>query len=449
MRAASVRSDVLRAAGIRSLTMPIKEFGRAEAAINEKVDHVRALADAIDEAWAALQAAERRLGQARQRPLMFPPLIGRRLATLRSYRPRGVEIVGTYCLTPHIQFEGWRIRMLAYADALKASVMTINKFYNVRRNRKRARYGEPRRVRVGLISCMSDSSWLLPPLEWRLIKRTRESGNVITAKTVKGLIRIRRGEWRETGVAEPVMKDDGRLESGRTGPMPPAGDVFAAAAVRRVGGSLQRNREARTSGGRSSDRYEAVGPSVRRHAEGSVGRICEDSVVGMTRPDRIADGSMWLDEARCGSSRQIAAAWGSSRQLAADPGSSRQFAAAGGSHENLHCGFSRYIARSGLSQKPLRFDGSAIRRKSTSCRTVNAIEVRMRNKSAAASNVECRTGANMADCKFTTQHPPPKFKRPLRLLVRNTAVSEGSGKNINLVPPPVGIGKRQDFWCAI
>ena len=211
VRAASVRSDVLRAAGIRSLTMPIKEFGRAEAAINEKVDRVRALADSIEEAWAALQAVERKLGQTHKRPLIFPPLIGRRLATLRSYRPRGVEIVGTYCLTPHIQFEGWRIRMLAYADALKASVMTINKFYNVRRNRTRPRYGEPRRVRVGLISCMSDSSWLLPPLEWRLIKRTRESGNVITAKTVKGLIRIRRGEWRETGVAEPVMKDNGRL----------------------------------------------------------------------------------------------------------------------------------------------------------------------------------------------------------------------------------------------
>lgn len=211
VRAASVRSDVLRAAGIRSMTMPIKEFGRAEAAINEKVDQVRALADSIDEAWAALQAAERRLGQTRPRPLMFPPLIGRRLATLRSYRPRGVEIVGTYCLTPHIQFEGWRIRMLAYADALKASVMTINKFYNVRRNRKRARYGEPRRVRVGLISCMSDSSWLLPPLEWRLIKRTRESGNVITGKTVKGLIRVRQREWRETVAAEPVTKDGGHL----------------------------------------------------------------------------------------------------------------------------------------------------------------------------------------------------------------------------------------------
>lgn len=211
VRAASVRSDGLRAAGIRSLTMPIKEFGRAEAAINEKVDHVRALAGAIDEAWAALQAAERRLGQARPRPLMFPPLIGRRLATLRSYRARGVEVVGTYCLTPHIQFEGWRIRMLAYADALKASVMTINKFYNVRRNRERARYGEPRRVRVGLISCISDSSWLLPPLEWRLIKRTRESGNVITGKTVKGLIRMRRGEWRDTGAAEPVMKHGGHL----------------------------------------------------------------------------------------------------------------------------------------------------------------------------------------------------------------------------------------------
>ena len=211
VRATSVRSDVLRAAGIRSLTMPIKEFGRAEVRIQEKVEGFNALADAIENSRAALRAVERRLAQRRTRPLIFPPLIARRVARLQSYRARGVEVLGTYCPTPHIQFEGWRVHMIAYADALKASIMTLNVSYNLHRKREHPRYGKPRRVRVGLISCMSDSSWLLPPLEWRLIKRAPQEGNVITSKVVKGLIRVRRGEWRETGVVEPVTKSNGRL----------------------------------------------------------------------------------------------------------------------------------------------------------------------------------------------------------------------------------------------
>lgn len=214
VRAVNVRSGMLREAGIRSLTMPIKEFGRAELALNEKVGRLKSLADEIERSWIALQSVERRLGQDRKRPLIFPPLIASRLARLRSYRARGVEILGTYCPTPHIQFEGWRIRMLAYADALKASVMTLNKFYNLYRNRKRARYGKRRRVKFGLMSRIAKSSWLLPRLEWCLIKRTRNDGNIIAYKTVKGLMRVRGREWRETGSAVPVANELGRLNPG-------------------------------------------------------------------------------------------------------------------------------------------------------------------------------------------------------------------------------------------
>jgi hypothetical protein len=68
----------------------------------------------------------------------------------------------------------------------------------------------------------------------------------------------------------------------------------------------------------------------------------------------------------------------------------------------------------------------------------------MWNKPAAASNVEWRTGANKADGKCTPRHRPLKYKRATRLLVRNGALTEGSGKNVIVFAPRVGIGKTQD-----
>jgi hypothetical protein len=211
VRTTNVDSAMLRAAGIRSLTLPIKRAGRHEDALRTKFDEIRRLSAAIDECWLSLHAVERRLAHDSKQPLIFPPLVHRRVAALRAQRGRKEEVVGVYCPTPHIQFEGWRIRMLAYADALRTSVMTLNRLYNTHRRRNRSTFGRPRRVRFGLVSKLSESSWAVAPLRWQLILRARTDGNVIATSTVRGLTRVRHRSWRERGTSAPVAKPDGRL----------------------------------------------------------------------------------------------------------------------------------------------------------------------------------------------------------------------------------------------
>jgi hypothetical protein len=193
--------------------MDIKRLGRVELLLLKRFDEIRALGQGINDAWTGLITLEQRLAQARKHPLVFPPLVARRLAVLKLTRPRREEIVGVYCPTPHIQFEGFRIRMLAYADALRTSVMTLNRVYNVRRDRKRKRYGRPRRVRFGLVARISDSSWLLPELRWRLIKRVTERGSIVTSPSVRRLLRRRWGGWEELPMVIPVIRADKRLNA--------------------------------------------------------------------------------------------------------------------------------------------------------------------------------------------------------------------------------------------
>lgn len=208
--AVNVRSQDLAAVGLRAITMRIKRLGRAEQQLRDRIAHIQALCASIDNGFAAVRSAERRQ-VSKSHPLIWPPLVARRLALLRKSQARAVEIAGPYCPTPHIQFEGWRVRMLALSDALKSAVMTLNRTYNVRRRRSRQSYGLPRRVRFGLITFMARSSWLLPFLQWRLVLRARADANVITSNEVRHRVHSRAHGWRDTGNRALVSTPDGRL----------------------------------------------------------------------------------------------------------------------------------------------------------------------------------------------------------------------------------------------
>ncbi len=159
--------EALLRIGARGLTRVVNRIVEIERELAEVHSQLLDLQRVIDSTPVVLtQAAKRRFGVYRT-TLMWSPHLAVEVQALGWPKAVKVDVCGPFCPTPHLAFDGWRIRMAAYSDALIAQTITLNYAYNRRRARLR---GVLRKIRFGLLR--QRDNYMLGRIYWAVLART-------------------------------------------------------------------------------------------------------------------------------------------------------------------------------------------------------------------------------------------------------------------------------------